>query len=100
MSNVPDTLLAMARNGQGICLMLSFQVADDIEAGRLVEILPDWRPVEFTINAVYPHRHKLSSKVRTFIDLMGEHFARHRDWLDVTAVIPTDIMTNQIPQRN
>lgn len=100
VSNVPDTLLAMARNGQGICLMLSFQVADDIEAGRLVEILPDWRPVEFTINAVYPHRHKLSSKVRTFIDLMGEHFARHRDWLDVTAVIPTDIMTNQIPQRN
>ena len=88
MSNVPDTLLAMALNGQGICLMLSFQVAEDIEAGRLIEILPNWRPVEFTINAIYPHRHKLSSKVRIFIDLMGEHFARHRDWLDLTAVLP------------
>jgi DNA-binding transcriptional LysR family regulator len=88
VSNVPDALLEMARSGQGICLMLSFQVADDIQAGRLREVLPAWRPIEFTINAIYPHRNKLSSKVRLFIDLMAEHFARHRDWLDVTALKP------------
>lgn len=90
VSNVPDALLTMARNGQGVCLMLSFQVAEDIEAGRLIEILPAWRPVEFTINAIYPHRNRLSTKVRVFIDLMAAQFARHRGWLDLAAAAPRE----------
>jgi len=84
VSNAAEALRVLVDRGQGIFLAPSFVVEDDIEAGRLVEILPDWRPVEFTIAAIYPHRHQLSSKVRIFIDLMAEHFARHRHWLDLT----------------
>jgi DNA-binding transcriptional LysR family regulator len=73
----------MALNGQGLFLGASFLAEGDIEAGRLVELLPAWRPVDFTLNAIYPHRNQLSSKVRIFIDLMAEHFARHRRWLDL-----------------
>ncbi len=61
-------------------------IEEEIQTGRLVEILPAWRPVEFAINALYPHRHQLSSKVRIFIDLMSDHFARHSRWLDLTAM--------------
>ena len=82
-SSTADVLRVVVRNGQGVFLAPSFIAEEDIEAGRLVEILPAWRPVEFAISAVYPHRHQLSSKVRIFIDLLAEHFARHRHWLDL-----------------
>ena len=58
--------------------MAGFLVADDLEAGRLVRLLPEYRPVEFSMNAVYPHRHHLSAKVRTFIDLLVQHSAEHQ----------------------
>ena len=85
VSNIAEVLRVMALTGQAVFLAPSFLVEEDIETGRLIEILPDWRPVELTINALYPHRHQLSSKVRIFIDLMAEHFARHRRWLDLAS---------------
>ena len=38
-----------------------------------MRLLPEYRPVEFSMNAVYPHRHHLSAKVRTFIDMLAQH---------------------------
>jgi DNA-binding transcriptional LysR family regulator len=84
VSNTAEVLRVVTLQSQGVFLAPSFLVEEDIAVGRLVEILPDWRPVEFNIIALYPHRHQLSSKVRIFIDLMAEHFARHRHWLDLT----------------
>ena len=46
--------------------------------GWLVPLLPDHRPINFAINASYPTRHHLSTKVRAFLDLAAEHFVRHR----------------------
>ena len=46
--------------------------------GRLVRLLPEYRPVEFAMNAVYPHRHHLSAKVRTFIDMLAHHSAEQQ----------------------
>ena len=43
--------------------------------------MPDYRPVEFSINAVYPNRSHLATKVRLFIDLLAERFAEHRKWM-------------------
>jgi len=34
--------------------------------------------VEFAMNAVYPHRHHLSAKVRTFIDRLAHHSAEQQ----------------------
>jgi DNA-binding transcriptional LysR family regulator len=56
-------------------------VFDDIAEGRLVKIMPDYRPIEFNINAVYPNRSHLPTKVRLFIDLLAERFAEHRKWM-------------------
>jgi DNA-binding transcriptional LysR family regulator len=44
----------------------------------LVRLLPEYRPVEFSMNAIYPHRHHLSAKVRTFIDLLARHSAEQQ----------------------
>jgi DNA-binding transcriptional LysR family regulator len=34
------------------------------------------------MNAVYPHRHHLSAKVRNFIDLLAHHSAEHQKLID------------------
>ncbi len=39
--------------------------AEEIASGALLRLLPGFRPVEFAINAIYPHRHHLSTKVRS-----------------------------------
>jgi DNA-binding transcriptional LysR family regulator len=64
--------------GVGISLAPGFLVADDLDTGRLVRLLPEYRPVELAMNAVYPHRHHLSAKVRSFIDLLAHHSAEHQ----------------------
>lgn len=70
-----------ALKGGGVFLAPSFVVGEDVSAGRLVALLGDHRPLEFAINAIYPHRHHLSTKVRSFLDLVAERFAEHRKWL-------------------
>ena len=81
VSNSAEMLRFLTLNGRGIFLAPSFVVFDDIAEGRLVKIMPDYRPVEFNINAVYPNRSHLPTKVRLFIDLLVERFAEHRKWM-------------------
>jgi DNA-binding transcriptional LysR family regulator len=73
ISNSGETLRTVALQGGAICLAAGFLVHDDLEAGRLIRLLPEYRPVELSMNAVYPHRHHLSAKVRTFIDMLAQH---------------------------
>src|SRR6201996_1580126 len=70
ITNSGETLRMAALQGVGICLAAGFLVHDDLESGRLVRLLSEYRPVELSMNAVYPHRHHLSIKVRTFIDML------------------------------
>jgi DNA-binding transcriptional LysR family regulator len=78
ISNSGETLRRAALAGVGIFLGAGFIIRDDLDAGELVRLLPDYRPVEFSMNAVYPHRHHLSAKVRTFIDLLARHSAEQQ----------------------
>ena len=81
VSNSAETLRFLLASGQGIFLAPSFIVFDEVAAGRLVRIMPDYRAVEFTISAIYPNRSHLPTKVRLFIDLLAERFAEHRKWM-------------------
>jgi DNA-binding transcriptional LysR family regulator len=83
VSSSGETIRLMAQRGQGIALAPSFIIVDDLRSGRLVRLLEDFRPVEFVISAIYPHRHHLSAKVRSFIDLLAERFAEHRKWMSL-----------------
>ena len=70
-----DLILCLAKNGHGLFLAPPFIAGEDLAEGRLVPILTGYRPVEMAIHAVYPSRHNLSGKVRSFIDLLVERFA-------------------------
>jgi DNA-binding transcriptional LysR family regulator len=78
ITNSAETLHRAALHGVGVCVAPGFMMHDDLEAGRLVRLLPEYRPVEFAMNAIYLHRHHLSAKVRVFIDLLVRHSAEQQ----------------------
>jgi len=81
ISNSAETLRYLTEAGKGIFLAPSFVIFEDIAEGRMVRIMPKFNPVEFTINAIYPNRSHLPTKVRLFLDLLAERFAEHRQWM-------------------
>ena len=77
-TNSGDTCRAAALAHQGIILQPSFLVGDDLAAGSLVELMPEYRSIELGIYAVYPTRKHLPPKVRALIDFLAQHFAQMR----------------------
>ena len=73
-------LAALAATGMGIALEPDFIVGDDIRSGRLVALLPGYRPPSSPIYAVYPSRRHLSAKVRLFVDFLSARFAADAPW--------------------
>lgn len=77
-TNSGDTCRAAALVHQGVILQPSFVVDEDLAAGTLVELMPEYRAVELGIYAVYPTRKHVPAKVRVLIDFLGERFADGR----------------------
>ncbi len=73
-ANNGDVLRTAALAGHGIIMQPGFIVDADIQAGRLVALLTDYRTRSFPVQAMYPHRRFLSPKVRTFVDYLDELF--------------------------
>src|SRR5258707_2191491 len=73
-SNSVDTLRLAAVNGQGLLMVPSFLVTEEIKSGGLIPVLQEFCHAERQINAIYPDRHHLSAKVRSFLDLVAKYF--------------------------
>jgi DNA-binding transcriptional LysR family regulator len=78
-SNNGDTCRMAALNDQAIVLQPDFLVGGDIRAGRLVELLPEYRAGELGIHALYPSWRHVAPKVRLMIDYLAECL-RDPDW--------------------
>tara|TARA_B100000678_G_C18131971_1_gene471092 strand:+ start:1 stop:930 length:930 start_codon:yes stop_codon:yes gene_type:complete len=74
--NNGDTCRSIALAGGGISLQPSFMVAEDLRAGKLVEILPEYQSIELGIYVVYPSRKHLPPKVRVLVNFLVERFAQ------------------------
>ncbi|MBV8247920.1 MAG: LysR family transcriptional regulator [Comamonas sp.] len=64
-----------ALDGHGVVLRSIWDVQADLDAGRLVQLLPAWTQ-EANIWAVYPGRLGRSAKVRVAVEFLQAHFAR------------------------
>ncbi len=73
-SNNGDTCLAAALAGQGIILQPDFLVGEDIQSGKLVELMPEYSAGELAVYAVYPSRRLVALKVRALVEFLVEHF--------------------------
>jgi DNA-binding transcriptional LysR family regulator len=70
-----DTTLAVREavfHGAGLSVLPDYAIAADIAAGRLVEVLPQWRLSSGGIHAVFPAARFRPTKVRAFVDLLAE----------------------------
>ena len=67
-SNNGEVLRDAALAGRGIALLPDFIAAGTLEAGHLVEILPDHRPLNLAVHALYPRHRHLASGVRRLVD--------------------------------
>lgn len=78
-ANYGDPLRHAALLGHGISMHPTYMVMQDIQEGRLVSVLPQFRPVGVDIYAVFPSRKNLPVRVRTFLDFLRQWFAAE-DW--------------------
>ena len=69
-----------ALEGLGIIELNSYLVGEDIVAGRLVRLLPQYQPKELNIYAVYAERRFLAPKIRVFVDGMLSRIAPEPPW--------------------
>jgi DNA-binding transcriptional LysR family regulator len=67
-------LLNAAAAGLGIALLPAEIAEDDIRAGRLVRILPDWHAEEVSVHLVFATNRGIVPAVRVLIDYLAEHF--------------------------
>lgn len=65
---------AMLR-GVGIGFVPAFLVLDDLQNGRLVRVLPQWRGGGVDVHAVWPSNRRLPGKARAFMDFATARIA-------------------------
>ena len=75
---VNDALAAIlaAERGDGITGALSYMVAPQLAAGRLVTLLDGFSPPPVPVQLVYPQSRLLAAKVRAFVDFAAPRLAR------------------------
>ncbi len=72
-TNSAIAVRALVLNGSGISTLSHFLVDEDIVAGRLVHLLPEYDCGSAGIHAVYHDRHYQQAKVRLFVDYLRAH---------------------------
>ncbi|WP_067649269.1 LysR family transcriptional regulator [Dokdonella koreensis] len=79
-SNFGELLRDAAVAGEGIAVHSLWHVADDLRAGRLEVVLPDYPIAATAISAVMPQRRLVPPRVRAFVDFLSAEFGEHPPW--------------------
>jgi LysR family transcriptional regulator, transcriptional activator for dmlA len=75
-SNDGEIAVNWALAGHGIVMRAEWDIARYLRSGRLVQVLENWKTPPADIHAVYPQRHQVSARVRSFVDFLAAHFAK------------------------
>lgn len=63
-----EAAIAAAQMGLGVARVLSYQVAEAVQAGTLERLLPDFEPAPVPVSLIYPGQGRLPMKCRAFLD--------------------------------
>ncbi|MBX3568707.1 MAG: LysR family transcriptional regulator [Rhizobiaceae bacterium] len=75
---VTEDMMALrqaALAGIGVCQFPTMVVHEDLAAGRLIDLLPQWAPRAGIIHAAFPSRRGLLPSVRSLMDFLAEDYA-------------------------
>ncbi|HHX8366561.1 LysR family transcriptional regulator [Vibrio alginolyticus] len=76
-SNEATALLHGALQGMGISMLPTYLSNIYLQSGQLESVLPNWKPNDLNIYALYSSRKHLSPAVRAFIDHSEDYFKLH-----------------------
>ncbi len=79
-SNNGEVLRQWCLAGHGLALKCLWEVVEDLNAGRLQIVLPEYPPPGHAVYALYPQNRFLSSRVRVFIDYLAEIYGPVPPW--------------------
>jgi DNA-binding transcriptional LysR family regulator len=85
-SNLGEVIRDAAVAGLGIALHSTWHICEDLRAGRLGIVLPQYRPPDSGIYALMPQRRLILPRARAFADFLGERFGRTPPWDRLGAV--------------
>jgi DNA-binding transcriptional LysR family regulator len=71
-SNFGETLQHAAALGHGISMHPYYMVSDDLAAGRLQPLLPQYQPLGLDIYVIFSSRQNLPLRVRKFVEYLKE----------------------------
>jgi DNA-binding transcriptional LysR family regulator len=71
--NDPELAVTAALDGVGVLYTALGYVAPEIEAGRLVPLLEDWRPRSAAIFLYYPSRRQVAAPLQAFVEFLREN---------------------------
>jgi DNA-binding transcriptional LysR family regulator len=75
--NAAESYLCAARLGLGLIQIPRYHAEEDLAAGTLVHVLPDFPLTETPVSVLYPRNRQLSPRVRVFIDWLARVFSRY-----------------------
>lgn len=76
-ANSGQALRQAALAGMGVILQVEELLSEDVGAGRLMHILPEWRS-ERAMHILYAPDRRITPKLRSFIDFTAEHFSQRQ----------------------
>jgi DNA-binding transcriptional LysR family regulator len=79
-SNLGEAIRDAAIAGLGIALHSTWHVCEDLRAGRLQRVLPDYVLPESGIYAVMPQRRLIPARARAFAEFLAQRFGRTPPW--------------------
>ena len=69
-SNNAEMIRCAALDGTGIAMAVDFLVAEDLAAGRLVQVLPEFSLPDLPVSLIYPPSRTMTAALRTFLDFL------------------------------
>jgi DNA-binding transcriptional LysR family regulator len=88
-SNLGEVIRDASLGGLGISLHSTWHVCEDLRAGRLKQVLPDYQLPESAIYAVMPERRMVLPRVRAFVDFLAQQFGEVPPWERYLAAKPS-----------
>jgi len=69
-AQLPDLMFRALYGNLGFARTPQFLVAEDIQSGKLEEVLPQWRIPDMDLYLVYPTRETLSPRIMVFLEML------------------------------
>ncbi|PVX77950.1 LysR family transcriptional regulator [Paraburkholderia unamae] len=85
--------------GYGLAVKSIWDVADDLRAGRLTTVMPEWRYPDAPLHALYHRNRFLAPRVRVLLDFLTERFAQTSGELEALVPCPDPAEATQSRRR-